>query len=125
MGTSCGWNGRAWVLDCSDCGRVGEVKRRPCPSGYCPSAQLCGPCFAAEKMSGAWAQHHADCERSHRRYMAEQAEKAAHPADWARSARGDWAPEVPTGMVEVTTHAGTVVLIPSEKYAPNVAGFGQ
>jgi hypothetical protein len=130
MGTSTRWNGRTWALDCAECGRTGEVRRRPCPVTtargvhYCPAAQLCGPCYAAERADGRWSAAHAGCAAGARRSDREDAERTAHPADWARSARGDWADGVPAGMVEVVTYAGTVVIVPKSTYRPEVRGFG-
>jgi hypothetical protein len=130
VGTSTAWNGRTWALDCADCGQTGEVRRRPCPVKtarglhYCPAAQLCGPCYSAERADGRWARAHEHCAAGARRSDREDAERAAHPDDWARSAVGDWADGVPAGMVRVITYAGSTVYVPKASYRSEVRGFG-
>ena len=59
-------NGR-YILDCDACGRTGNVRRRPCPvkaaSGlpWCPAVALCDGCYAQDRFTGEWSQHHARC----------------------------------------------------------------
>lgn len=128
MGTSYGVNpatGR-YVLDCGECGRAdGTVRKRRCPApDYCPPAQLCAVDYAKVRADGRWAEWHADCAASLARSREIEAAKDREPELWARSARGDWAPDVPAGMVHVVTRAGTEVLLPSDAYAPSIRGFG-
>lgn len=126
MGTSMGVNPRTgrWALDCADCGHVGGVRKRHCPSGYCLSAQLCPVCYARERQSGEWARIHRDCARLHAEYVAAEAAKDAEPALWPRSAVGDWHADCPAGMVLVTTRARTLVVLPKADYDPSIRGFG-
>jgi hypothetical protein len=112
------------ALSCDACGHVGGVRKRRCPVGYCPAPALCGACNAKFRQDGSWARAHAECPRLHAEYVAEEAEKAAHPEQWARSAFGDWHPDTPKGMVRVITHAGTEVIVPKDAYDPSVPGFG-
>jgi len=86
--------------------------------------QLCAVCYAVERKSGKWIRVHKDCVRHHAAYAAREAARNAEPERWASSASGDWKEGVPKGMVEVTTRARTIVLVPKERYNPEVAGFG-
>lgn len=120
MGTSQAFNAATgrWALDCGQCGRVGEVRKRPCPAGYCPSSQLCGPCYAAARASGQWADWHRDCAAGHAAYTAAEAAKNAEPHRWASAAWGDWHSQVRAGMVAVKTRAGTWMEMPKGDYHP-------
>ena len=132
MGTSVSLNrstGR-WVLDCAECGTAdGTVRRRPCPVTtrrglhYCPAAQLCGACYSGARNDGRWTQWHASCAEGAARSDAADDARESEPHMYARSARGDWAPDVPAGMVQVLTYAGTIVMVPKDSYAV-VRGFG-
>ena len=106
-------------LCCDSCGQAGGVRRRRCPVGYCPSDALCATCYATFRSSGGWASAHAECPRRSAEYHAELAARAAAPEQWARTAWGDWAANVPTGMVKVVTYANTVVFIPKGEYEPS------
>lgn len=102
-------------LVCDSCGETGARKRR-CPVGYCPPSALCASCNGTVRGNGTWAKAHAECPRLSAEYHAELAAKAAEPTHYSRSARGDWADGVPTGMVEVVTWADTVLYMPVAEY---------
>ena len=113
-----------WALDCGECGHVGGVRKRHCPAGWCPSAQLCPVCYATVRQDGRWAAWHRDCAAGQAAYAAEQAAKDAEPDLWPRSAVGDWHADCPAGMVLVETRARTRVILPKAAYDPSIRGFG-
>lgn len=115
MGYSTDERGR---LCCDACGDTPARKRR-CPVGYCQAAALCADCNARFRANGKWAEAHAECPRLSAEYHAQLAAEAAAPHAWARTAWGDWAADVPTGMVKVLTHANTVTFIPKAEYDPS------
>lgn len=102
-------------LVCDACGNTG-ARKRPCPVRYCPANALCALCNAAVRADGRWAKAHADCPRLSAEYHAQKAREAAEPHYYPASAWGDWADDVPTGMVKVLTRADTVVYMPTEVY---------
>lgn len=119
MGYVYGFNERGrMVLSCDNCGEVGGVRKRRCPVNYCPAPALCSGCWRSLKADGSVARWHADCPAASARYRAEIAAREAEPDRWVRSARGDWAPDVPAGMVAATLYSGRVVLIPKDEYDP-------
>jgi hypothetical protein len=126
MGTTMAYNARGrLVLDCAMCGHVGGVSKRRCPSGYCPSVQLCAVCNAKVRQDGTWKTWHATCAASHAAYVAREASKNANPDQWAKAAWGDWADGVPKGMVRVLTRAGNTYFVAKAAYNPEVEGFGR
>lgn len=116
------------ALSCDNCGHVGGVSKRRCPVNYCTPTALCRACNATVRQNGTWAEWHVECPRMHAEYVAQQAEKAAHPDLWARAAWSDSPAhglnQAPKGMVRVLTYGDTIVDVPQENYNPSVAGFG-
>lgn len=64
-------------LCCDKCDEAGNVRRRPCPSNYCPSADLCPKCWAEVRASGKWSTWHVDCPARHAEFVAQEARKTA------------------------------------------------
>ena len=118
MGTSQAYNYKTgrWALDCGQCGTVGGVRKRSCPSNWCPPVQMCATCYKDARMSGQWAQWHDTCVASSAEYHAREAAKNAEPERWARAAWGTWHTE--TTDVLVKTRAGNFVLINQAAYRP-------
>lgn len=119
MGTSQAYNYKTgrWAMDCGQCGTVGAVRKRRCPSNYCPPVQMCSDCYAKARMSGEWATWHDTCAAKSAEYHAEQAAKDAEPTRWARTAWGGWYTK--TADVLVMTRAGNYVLVPKDNYEPS------
>jgi len=119
MGTSTALNYKTgrWVLDCGQCGAIGGVRKRSCPSNYCPPVQMCATCYKDARMSGKWAEWHGNCATSSAEYHAREAIKNAEPERWARAAWGMW--HTGTTDVLVKTRAGNFVLVPHGNYEAN------
>lgn len=134
MGYSYGVNpetGRM-ALACDSCGRVGQVRRRPCPHlvvdeygqrlPYCPAPALCPSCYAARR-----ATLHAACAEPARRSSAEYAARRGRIAAGdlpVCAAFGD-APGVPEGWTLVLFGLAQPLagehwrIVPSAEYRPD------
>lgn len=119
MGTSQAYDYKTgrWVLDCANCGKVGGVRKRKCPSNWCPPTQLCQPCFTEVKKEGRWTDWHENCAEHSANYKAEQEVKNSEPEQYARTAWGTW--HTGTSDVLVKTLNDTYVLVPKEAYDPD------
>lgn len=89
-----------------------------------PIALRKGGIFAADASVEYMREHVEMLTNSALEHRAAEAVKATEPELWAKSAWGDWAADVPKGMVKVVTRADTVVFVPKDDYKPGERGFG-
>jgi len=83
------YNARTGRLCCDGCPSFTGVRKRPCPSKYCPAIALCKECWKGKPGKASKRYHiEARCKEKHEAFAAHLAEEAARQAtgEFIRSA---------------------------------------